>query len=57
MGSTVVEIVKVRGRTGTTSIEITLPKAFVRELGLKAGHHVSVELMPDSSLRLRRVKS
>jgi AbrB family looped-hinge helix DNA binding protein len=55
-GESVVEVVKVRGRTGTTSVEITIPKAFAEKLDLKAGDHISVELVSDGRIQLRKVK-
>jgi AbrB family looped-hinge helix DNA binding protein len=51
----VVEIVKVRRRTGSTSLEITVPSEFAKKLGLKPGDHVSVDLYPEGTLTVKRV--
>lgn len=42
--------------TVSTKGQITLPKSARTAMGLQPGQRVSVELMEDNSLRLRRIK-
>ena len=53
----VAQVVKVRGRSGTTSIEVTIPRTFAQKLELKSGDYVSIELYQDGRLQLRKVRT
>ena len=54
--SNMVEIVKIRQRTGSSSIEVTIPIAYAKILGLSQGDHLLVELQQNELLVYRRIK-